>query len=121
MYIYIGGILMLTIEQLESFGANTKEGLERCLNDENFYLGLVPSALERSSYEGLEKALKEHNLDDAFEAAHALKGVLGNLALTPIYEPLSEMTELLRSRSEADYETLMKNVYEKRDALAALL
>ena len=112
---------MLTIEQLESFGANTKEGLERCLNDEGFYLGLIPSALDKSGYDGLEKALKEKNLDDAFEAAHALKGVLGNLALTPIYEPMSEIPELLRAKTDTDYEPLLKKVYEKRDELAALL
>ena len=112
---------MLTIEQLESFGVNTKEGLERCLNDEGFYLGLIPSALDRSAYDGLEKAIINHDLANAFEAAHALKGVLGNLALTPIYEPLSELTELLRARSDADYESLLKKVIEKRDALAAMM
>ena len=117
----MGEMAMLTIEQLQSFGANTKEGLERCLNDEGFYLGLIPSALDKSIYDGLEKAIKEHDLDAAFDAAHALKGVLGNLALTPIYEPVSEMTELLRARQEADYEGMLKTVYEKRDALTAML
>ena len=112
---------MLTIEQLEGFGVNTKEGLERCLNDEGFYLGLIPSALDRSVYDGLEKAIRERDLEAAFEAAHALKGVLGNLALTPIYEPVSEMTELLRSKEEADYEGLFKTICEKRDALSAML
>ena len=112
---------MLTIEQLKSFGANTGEGLERCLNNESFYLGLIPSALDRTLYEGLEKAIKEKDMEKAFEAAHALKGVLGNLALTPIYEPMSEMTELLRSGADADYEDLFKKVMVKRDALAALL
>ncbi|MBO6137063.1 MAG: Hpt domain-containing protein [Lachnospiraceae bacterium] len=112
---------MLTIKQLESFGVNTKEGLERCLNDESFYLGLIPSALDQSSYSALEQAIKANDMDAAFEAAHALKGVLGNLALTPIYEPVSEMTELLRSRAQADYDSLLKKVYKSRDALAAML
>ena len=112
---------MITIEQLEAFGANTKEGLERCLNDEGFYLSLIPSALDGSSYEGLEKALANKDLESAFEAAHALKGVLGNLALTPIYEPMSEITELLRAKTDTDYSELLNRVKEKREALAALL
>ena len=48
--------------------------------------------------------------------AHALKGVIGNLALTPVYEPIAEMTELLRARTDMDYAPLyekMKNNYEK--------
>ena len=112
---------MLTIEQLEAFGANTGEGLERCLNNEEFYLGLIPPALDKSAYEELEKAIREKELKNAFEAAHALKGVLGNLALTPIYEPVSELTELLRGGADADYEELLKRIKEKRDALAAML
>ncbi len=87
---------MLTIEALNEYGANTKEGLERCLNDEEFYLGLIPSALEKESYECIDTAVQAGNLEQAFEAAHALKGVLGNLALTPIYTPVCEMTERLR-------------------------
>ena len=49
----------------------------------------------RALYEAGDKAA-------AFEMAHALKGVLGNLALTPIYKPLSEMTELLRAGKDPD-------------------
>ena len=51
----------------------------------------------------MEPADDHADLDAAFEAAHALKGVTGNLALTPIYEPVQVVTELLRSRTETDY------------------
>lgn len=46
---------------------------------------------------------------------------MGNLALTPIYEPVYEITELLRARSEADYAPYLKTIAEKRAELAALL
>ena len=35
---------MLSIDVLRRFGANVDEGLERCLDDEEFYLELVPGA-----------------------------------------------------------------------------
>ncbi len=108
---------MVTIDVLNEFGANTAEGLERCLQDEEFYLGLVPTALDEESYEMLDSALKGHDLDTAFEAAHALKGVLANLALTPIYEPASELTENLRARKEMDYGPLMQKVWDERKRL----
>ena len=113
---------MLTIEKLIEYGADTADGLERCLNDESFYLELIPSALDRANYERIETSVRSGDLDHAFEAAHALKGVLGNLALTPIYTPVSEMTELLRARrADADYEGLLRQMWEARDALEALL
>ncbi len=50
----------------------------------------------------------------------ALKGVLGNLSLTPLYEKASEITELLRARSEADYEKMMADLNGEKDKLAKL-
>ncbi len=111
---------MITIDLLNEFGADTKEGLARCLDDEEFYLELIPEALDRARYEELDNLLKQKNIPAAFEAAHALKGVLGNLALTPIYDPTSEMTELLRAGTDMDYSEFMTKILAERDRLAAM-
>ena len=49
-----------------------------------------------------------------------MKGVLGNLSLTPLSEPVMEITELLRSRTEMDYTPLLTKIMEQRDILAKL-
>ncbi|WP_022762893.1 Hpt domain-containing protein [Butyrivibrio sp. AD3002] len=112
---------MLTIDILNEFGADTKEGLARCLDDEEFYLDLIPEALERERYEELQELLEKKDIPAAFEAAHALKGVLGNLALTPIYEPASEMTEILRTGKDMDYTEYITKVIAERDRLAEMI
>ena len=98
---------MLTIDQLRDRGANVEEALERCLNNEAFYLRLVDKALQDSNFDRLKDAVGSGDLDKAFEAAHALKGVLANLALTPLLVPVQEITELLRSRTQTDYMPLL--------------
>ena len=60
------------------------------------------------------------DLDSAFQSAHALKGVLGNLSLTPMYKKSVEITELLRSRTQTDYAPLLAELFEMKDELAAL-
>ena len=111
---------MLTIDALREYGANVDEGLGRCLNKEEFYLKLVKMAASDAGFEKLEKAVEEADLDTAFEAAHALKGVLGNLALTPVFEPASALTELLRARQPGDYAALLAQIAEQRDILRTL-
>lgn len=108
---------MLTIEELRQFGANVEEGISRCMDDEEFYLELVDMALEDDGFEKLSEAVEAKKWKDAFEAAHALKGVLGNVALTPLYTPVSEMTELLRAQQEADYPALLGRILQQRDTL----
>ena len=47
---------MLTIDSLRRFGANTQEGLSRCMNNEAFYLRLVNMALDDAGFEKLSSA-----------------------------------------------------------------
>lgn len=49
-----------------------------------------------------------------------MKGVMGNLSLTPLFDIASAMTELLRAEQEADYSTLLGQLLRKRDELSAL-
>ena len=111
---------MLTIDSLKEYGANTEEGLSRCLNNEDFYFRMILMALTDAGFEKLEAAVNSGDLDAAFEAAHALKGVLGNLALTPLFDPASEVTELLRAKTEADYGAYVKELMLQKEKLAAL-
>ena len=111
---------MLTVDILKEYGANVEEGLARCLNKEDFYIKLVGIALQDENFNKLRTALEANDLDSAFEAAHALKGVLGNLALTPMLNPVTQMTELLRARTETDYRPLLKDLLSERERLLAL-
>ena len=108
---------MLTIDALKEIGAQPEEGLKRCLDNEEFYLNLVKMVPSDAGFQNLQDALDRNDLDAAFEAAHALKGVLGNLSLTALREPVLEITELLRSRTEMDYTPLMTEILEQRDIL----
>ena len=105
----------MNIEKLRELGANVDEGLERCMGMEDFYLEMIELGLSDDRFEALGKALEEGNLDDAFEDAHALKGVVGNLALTPLYETVSEMTENLRAKVQTDYEAIYKKILSQRE------
>lgn len=112
---------MITLEELSNFGADTKVGLSRCMNREDFYFKMIKLGLSNEYFDSLGVALEEGRMSDAFEAAHALKGVIGNLALTVIYEPLSDLTEMLRAGKEADYKTIYAGIKESRDKLLAKL
>ena len=111
---------MLTIEKLREYGANVDEGLSRCMGREDFYIRMVNMALQDANFDRLKEAVAANDLTAAFEAAHGLKGVLGNLALTPVYDPVCEMTELLRAKKEADYVSYLETILKEKEKLAAL-
>ena len=112
---------MLTIDQLRKYGADVEAGLARCMNNEGFYLRLVGMELEDRNFAALEEALANGDRKSAFEAAHALKGALGNLALTPLCEPVSQITEVLRGGdAPVDTGDLLPRIQAAYEALKAL-
>lgn len=112
---------MLTIDDLKSLGANTDEGLARCLGKEDFYLKMVTMALSDDGFEKLREAVMSGDLNEGFERAHALKGVLANVSLTTLAEPISEITEELRARKDIDYSGLLDRIDEELQKYRGLL
>ena len=105
----------MTIESLREFGANVDEGVKRCANNEAFYLRMAEMVKNEKGFEKLDTSVRAGNLKEGFEAAHALKGVLGNLSLTPLYDPIVEITELLRAQTEMDYVPLLDEIKSRKE------
>ena len=112
---------MLTIDALKNLGADTESGLARCVGNEGFYLRMVTMALQDTGFEQLKAAIEEGDLDTAFERAHALKGTMGNVSLTNLFEPISEMTNELRARKAVDYSGYLEKISTTLDQYRALL
>lgn len=112
---------MLTIDKLKDYGADVEEGLKRCVDNEAFYLKMVEKAAGDQTFDKLMAAVLAGRLEEAFEAAHALKGVYGNLALTPLFQTVSELTELLRTRKKMDYSEYADALKSQKEKLDQLL
>lgn len=110
----------MTLDDLIAYGANVSEGLGRCMNNEGFYLRLVETVKNEEGFGKLDEAVRAGRLKEGFEYAHALKGVLANLAITPLLEPVSEITELLRSETQTDYTELLDKISSEWERFLAL-
>ena len=107
---------MLTIEKLEAYGADVETGLKRC-RKESLYLKLAGKVTSNENFEALKESIANNDLDAAFEQAHGLKGIVTNLALTPLSDPICEVTELLRDRKDMDYGEYMEKIDEALENL----
>lgn len=59
----------------------------------------VVKFLADKSYQLLEDSLKAENYEEAFRAAHTLKGVSQNLSFTKLHQSSHEVTEALRTKN----------------------
>lgn len=106
------------IENLSLKGMNVKETMSRFMGDEELFTSCFKQFSGDSKFAELGQALKDKDYDKAFKAAHSLKGVAGNLGLNSIYEPLSELVELLRSKNyDADLNGIYAGIIEQCKAI----
>ncbi len=87
---------MNTAERLKEYGVNVPEALERFMGNEKFYLVTLkkfPASVE--THEVREK-ITSGDQSTAIANAHTLKGVTGNLSMTPLYEAYVEIVQSLK-------------------------
>ena len=103
---------MMTVKECyEKIGADYERVLGRLRKDDRIQKFLL-KFLNDKSYELLCDSLETKNMEEAFRAAHTLKGVCQNLSLNPLYESSSELAERLRDGKEyaADVDPLVEQV-----------
>lgn len=72
--------------------------------------------LEDGSFEALCSGMQAGNREEAFRAAHTLKGVCANLSLTRLLDAASRVTEILRPKADAIPEEAFSALEEVRQA-----
>jgi HPt (histidine-containing phosphotransfer) domain-containing protein len=98
-------------EIFQAYGADYDATMERFMGNEALYLRLLGMLFQDDNLHKLGVALEAGDLTAAFEAAHTLKGVAGNMGLSPLYEAVCAMVEPLRARQpRSDYATLYQAV-----------
>jgi len=83
-------------EVYESIGANYQDAMAR-LPGEAFVTRFALKFLTDKSFPELKEALEAGDAENAFRAAHTLKGVCQNLGFSNLYAPTFELTETLRA------------------------
>ena len=101
---------MTVRECYEKIGSDFDKVLGR-MGSEALVKRFAVKFLEDKSFEELTESLKEKDGEDAFRAAHTLKGICANL----------ELTEKLRGRQTEGSEELYQKVAEAYEATVTVL
>ena len=96
-------------ECYEALGGNYQEVSSR-LPSEKFIQKFVLKFLDDQSYQLLEDSWQSGNDEEAFRAAHTIKGVCQNLDFTKLYQSSSQLSEALRNGFTPEAPALVEQV-----------
>lgn len=104
----------MTVEECyEKMGGDYADVTSRLRTDERIKRFLL-KVVDDASFNNLCENLAAHNIEEAFRAAHTLKGVCSNLSLTMLFHSASAITEVLRGKTEysEEFEPYLERVKE---------
>lgn len=98
----------------EAYGADYKTTMARFMNRKEMYLRFLDMLFNDETMKKLGEAIDNEDVEAAFEAAHTLKGVVGNMGLTPLYNAVCRIVEPLRAREKLDdYPQMYQKIQEE--------
>lgn len=113
---------MTVNECYKAMGGDYEDVMRRLRKDERVEKFLL-KVLDDKSFQLLTDSMEARNMDDAFRAAHTLKGICQNLSLSRLYHSSSELAEKLRNNREYSQEldAMVAQVKEDYDATVAAI
>ena len=111
----------MTLQECYAAIGGDFEGVKGRLPSEKFIQKYVLKFLDDGSYDLLVRSMEAGNYEEAFRAAHTIKGVCQNLGFTALMSSSSRLTEALRSGVTPEAPALAKEVAADYERTAAAL
>lgn len=114
-------------KQLEENGVDVDTTLKRFMGKESLFMKFIVKFADDESCKGIRTGLENRDAQVIFERAHSLKGVAGNLGITPVYTLAAEIADLFRGKQEAEEaeldqaKELQKQLEEKCEKICHLI
>lgn len=108
-------------KKLEDWGCDIPGAMRRFLNDEDLYAQCLDTMLKDKNFDLLKSNLAKNDITEAFNAAHSLKGTLGNMSLTPLYDIIIKIVEILRAKSTDGVPELLTELLSQKAKLEELV
>ncbi|MCM1525464.1 MAG: hypothetical protein NC120_13530 [Ruminococcus sp.] len=112
---------MSLINELQSLGCNTEEALARFMNNSALYekmLGKLPPQIKTLE---VMPFIELGDITKATENAHTLKGITGNLSVTPLYDAYNEIVAALRAGDSEKAKSKLQEILSVQEQIVSCI
>lgn len=112
---------MSLIDELKDLGIDTEEALGRFMGNASLYERMLGKLTAAVSDNEVMPCFEAGNNDEALAKAHTLKGVTGNLSVTPLYSAYSDIVSLLRAGKPDEAKAQLELILPVQDKIIACI
>jgi len=101
---------MSLLNELENLGVDVNDALKRFMNNSSLYEKMLGKLVATVKNMEVMSFLDSGDTEKATANAHTLKGVMGNLSITPLYEAYNEIVALLRGNEPDKAKSVLEDI-----------
>lgn len=109
------------ITELKALGANIDEAMNRFMNNKELYQKMLlklPPNIEKLPVLSL---IETGDNEGALANAHTLKGIMGNLSITPLYEGYTKIVDLFRAGKPQEAQSVLESILPVQEDIVACI
>lgn len=112
---------MSMLDELQEMGVDIKEGLQRFMNNVSLYEKMLRTFPKMIHSTTISADFDDSECDEMIEKTHALKGVTGNLSLTPLFVSYTKIVDSLRAGKPEEARTELNQVLLIQEKIVACI
>ena len=112
---------MSLLNELQVFGVDIQDGLKRFVNNAALYEKMLKKFPAAAKAQESLSFLEAGDVETAIAHVHTLKGMTGNLSLTPLFTAYTEILGLLRAGDNASAKALLVKTLPIQEKIIACI
>lgn len=112
---------MSLFEELKSYGVNIDEGINRLGGNEGLYKRLLGTFTSTIVNYYITPDFEAENCEEIINKAHTIKGIAGNLSITPVYDAYTQIVALLRSNQTEEAKKVIRNILPVQEEIISCI
>ena len=105
------------LEELQELGVDIDTAISRLQGNRSLYEMLLPDVVEELEQRNVMVHFEAQDLEKALSDAHAIKGLLGNMAITSLFEAYTEIVRLIRANEPEAAKNLLEETLPLQDQI----
>ena len=109
------------LTELKNFGVDIDDAMNRFMNNEGLYKKMLlklPPNIEKLPVLSL---IETGDNEGALANAHTLKGIMGNLSITPLYEGYTKIVDLFRAGKPQEAQSVLESILPVQEDIVACI
>ncbi len=108
-------------DELTHLGVDVSGGVSRLGGNKALYKRLLGSFVKSIKEYDIQIDFDENDYDEIIKKAHAIKGIAGNLSITPLYDGYAQIVSFLRNAEPRNAKEVLKKILPVQNEITACI